>query len=133
MFNLIGTIGMGDIDIVDDELLDPVGTEFNGWVDHEYLFISDVNNKNILVIDTETKGLVSTIEIPAPTPACTNGEHRPWATKYESGNLFVGVVCDGSTDTANFANPDPNPNLEAIVYSYAVSYTHLTLPTIYSV
>ncbi len=120
VFDSIATIGLGDIDIVDDELLDPDQTRGDGWVDHEYLFLVDVANKDVLVVDTVDKNLVTTYDIPAPTTACVNGEHRPWAINYHEGSLYVGLICDGSTDTANLLNEGPNSNLEAIVYEYDV-------------
>ncbi|MFK7802713.1 MAG: SdrD B-like domain-containing protein [Anaerolineae bacterium] len=126
VFDLIGTIGIGDVEIVDDELLDPAGSQNDGWVDHEYLFVTDLQNKNVLVIDTSDGSLVSTYDIPAPDVACTNGEHRPWALKYADGSLYVGLVCDASIEPTNLLTTGVNSNLEAIVYEYDLTNDLMT-------
>ncbi len=111
----VALLGLGDIDVVDDEALDVTA---DGWIDREFLLVTDLQNKDVLVIDTADGSLVMTYDIPAPTPACTNGEHRPWAVNYLNGTMQVGLVCDGSTDVANMDSNTPNPVLEAIVYEY---------------
>ena len=121
VFDDIAIIGMGDIDIVDDEMLDPDNQRTDGWVDHEYLFVADLQNKDVLVIDAADKTLVTTYDIPAPTTACSNGEHRPWAVKYADGKLYVGMVCDASTDSTNLLDEGTNSNLEALVYEYDIT------------
>ncbi len=111
----VATLGLGDVDVIDDEALDPT---VDGWIDREFLLVTDLKNKDVLVIDTTDGSLVLTYDIPAPTPACTNGEHRPWAVNYVNGTMQIGLVCDGSTDVTNLDNNTPNAVLEAIVYNY---------------
>jgi hypothetical protein len=86
MFDLVGKIGLGDIDISDDSKL---------------LYVVNLFDKKVYTIDVATKTLVGAgIAVPN---ACTGGTVRPFGLAYHRNKLYVGAVCDGATsqDTAD--------------------------------
>lgn len=129
---LIATVGLGDVDLVTDEALDPAGFDGDGWIDREYLFVMNLYERAVHVIDPVAGSLVLTYDIPTPSPVCTNGTHRPWAVDYRDGEMYVGLVCDGSGNTDAVKDSlDVNSNLEAIIYKYdlVVDLGAETIPT----
>lgn len=131
-YQLIAKVGMGDIDLITDEGIDPPGFEDDIWIDRPYLLAVDLFNKDVLVIDTASKELVLTYAIPAPDPGCNLGEHRPWSVDYVEGTMYVGIICDGSRDATNLEALLPNSNLEAIIYEYdlTVDLAQATIPAV---
>jgi len=80
VFPLIGKIGLGDIDISDD---------------NKQLFVVNLNDKKLYTIDIASKTLVgSGIAIPT---VCTGGNSRPFGLEYHRGKVYVGAICDAST------------------------------------
>ncbi|CAA6813493.1 MAG: Cna B domain protein, partial [uncultured Sulfurovum sp.] len=85
----VGRSGLGAIDISEDDKI---------------LYVVNLNNKELIAIDIETKTMHSGYPIPIPAPAtgCSNGEHRPWGLEIHDGDIYAGVVCSaeagGSAD-----------------------------------
>ena len=83
IFPLIGKLGLGDIDISDD---------------NKQLFVVNLFDKKVYTIDIATKTLVgSGIAIP---DACSGGTARPFALTYHKGKLYAGAICDALTSQA---------------------------------
>jgi YVTN family beta-propeller protein len=76
----VGKVGLGDIDLSEDETK---------------LYAMDLKNKQVIVIDTQTKQKIKTISI--NDPGCSNQDYRPWAIDIHNGELYVGVVCSAET------------------------------------
>lgn len=79
-FQQVGKTGLGDIDISSDE---------------SRLYVMDLFNRQVIVIDTDTKALIGTM--PVQDPGCSNGNFRPFALNLHEGKLYIGVVCDAET------------------------------------
>ncbi len=92
-FDAVGKIGLGDIDISDDS---------------STLYAVNLNERTLLEIPIDNP--TNLVEHAIPTNACTGGEARPFATKYYRGDLYVGMVCDGTSSDRT--------NLEALVYRF---------------
>jgi uncharacterized repeat protein (TIGR01451 family) len=92
-FDLIGKIGIGDIDISDD---------------NKQLFVVSLYDRKVYTIDIATKTLVGS-GIAVPTGVCTGGELRPFGLKYHRGKIYVGTVCDAQSS-------QNEANIKAILY-----------------
>ena len=82
-FPKIGKVGIGDIDLSADE---------------STLYAVSLGSKELvsIVVNADgTAGAVSAVAI--PDPGCTGGQHRPYGLKVYRGDVYVGVVCDGSS------------------------------------
>jgi hypothetical protein len=90
----VGKRGLGDIDISDDM---------------STLYVVNLYQRTLLEIPIDAPESLVSYEI--PTEQCTNGEARPFATKYYRGNVYVGVVCDASEGGTR-------DNLWAYVYKF---------------
>ncbi len=94
-YTLIGKVGLGDI-ALDEE--------------NSILYAVNLFNKtlvSIVINDDGTTGAVS--ETPIPEPGCSGGEMRPFAVEIYRGEVYLGVICDGSTSS-------DRANLTATVY-----------------
>jgi len=83
-FSLIGKMSLGDIDISNKDQL---------------LFVMNLHDKKIYEIDIETKTVSNSYD--TPDPGCSLGTWRPFAVKFNKGQLYIGGVCDGSTGGTN--------------------------------
>ena len=93
-FDKIGNIGLGDID------LSPDG---------KTLYVANIYQHKIYLIDTENKSVISTIDVPRE---CANPEDaRVFALKYEDDRLYFGVTCTAY-------NSQKDEDLKAIIYQY---------------
>ncbi|WP_162794067.1 SdrD B-like domain-containing protein [Runella rosea] len=80
LYSLVGKIGLGDIEISDD---------------NTQLFFVNLYDSKIYTVDIATKALVgSGIAVPN---SCTGGNARPFALTYHRGKLYIGSVCDAAT------------------------------------
>ncbi|WP_185155628.1 SdrD B-like domain-containing protein [Rudanella paleaurantiibacter] len=91
-FSLVGAIGLGDLDISEDE---------------QYLYVTNLNDKRIYIINIDTQTIVTSVAV--PDPGCTGGDFRPFGLAYRNGNLYVGVTCDASISNSR-------DDLKAFVY-----------------
>ena len=98
VFGLVGQAGLGDMDISDDG---------------STLYVVNLNNRSVYPVATATGTVGTPIAIPSPT--CTNGEWRPFATQFHDGDLYVGGVCSAENVGGTPAD------LTAQVYRYDVS------------
>ncbi len=99
----VATLGLGDIDISADD---------------STLWTVNLNSKTLysIIIDADDNPATAPVAaditaFPIVDPVCTNGEFRPFAVKAYRGDVYVGMVCDGSSG----ADPSSNADLEAIV------------------
>jgi hypothetical protein len=79
-FSTAGKRAIGDIDVSEDD---------------QKLYVVNLFQKNLLVIDIASKSLLETVAI--PDPGCADGDYRPWAVEEHDGELFVGVTCSAET------------------------------------
>ena len=106
VFDKVGTTSLGGLEISTDDTT---------------LYVVNLYLKTVHAIDIATKQLVNSYpvlspeKLASPGPACNNGQHRPFGLKYFRGDIYVGLVCDGST------GPDNNAFLEALVYRLPLS------------
>lgn len=96
-FAKVGKVGIGDIDISEDG---------------QTLYFVNMFTKSLhrLAVNNPT----SSQSVAIPSPACANGESRPWGMAIYKGNAYIGVVCDASV-SAN------KSDLRAYIYSYSLS------------
>ena len=81
-YDKVGRQGIGDIEFSEDLT---------------QLYVMDLTNRQLLIIDYATKKLVTKIAI--PNPGCSQaGDRRPWAIKAYNGNVYIGIVCSGETN-----------------------------------
>ncbi|HFD13005.1 MAG TPA: hypothetical protein ENJ32_11150, partial [Crenotrichaceae bacterium] len=109
--NLVGKIGLGDIDISEDE---------------KTLYAINLNTKSLIEIDIDTATVTGTFPVSGPT--CTSGEFRPFALNYNDGLVYVGGVCDASTDapwTSDTAVANGG-NLEAFIVAFDPASTNFS-------
>ncbi|HRH99638.1 MAG TPA: SdrD B-like domain-containing protein [Saprospiraceae bacterium] len=79
-YDLVGKIGIGDIDISDD---------------FKTLYVMNLYDKKLYTIDIASKTLMGTgISVPNP---CSGGSVRPFALKFHRGKVYIGTVCDAET------------------------------------
>ncbi len=75
-----GKISLGDIDI------SPSG---------DTLFVVNLNDQSLLMIDTQTKTLIDQISFTdAANNPCATGTPRPWALEIHECKVYAGVTCD---------------------------------------
>ena len=79
-FNLVGKMSIGDIAVSEDDTK---------------LYVMNLFQRELLVIDIATKALIEKIAI--PDPGCSNGDFRPWGIEEHDGELYVGVTCSAET------------------------------------
>jgi hypothetical protein len=107
-FDAVGKRGIGGISLSEDE---------------DTLWVVNLTTRTLLEIRIGVPPVTPTaadITVhPLPTPACSDGEFRPWAVKAYAGQVYVGGVCSGefpyagknidTTDlTAHIYRHDPN-------------------------
>lgn len=78
VFELIGKIGLGDIDLSDD---------------NQTLYVMNIFDNTVYAIDVASKTVANSYPLTKP---CTNGVFRPWALSFHKGELYAGGVCDAS-------------------------------------
>ena len=84
VFDAVGKVGLGDMDISDDE---------------KSLYVVNLFNRKLYKLDIATK---DTVGYAIPNPCATGTSYRPFAVKYYRGKVYVGVVCsreDATTKT----------------------------------
>ena len=101
----VGTTGYGDAD------LGPGG---------RFLWTVNLNSRTLVRIDVGDPGRIPTdgsaipgdlvTEYTVDYPVCDGGVARPWALEFHEGRGYLGVVCDGSSNT------DPNVNINLVGY-----------------
>ncbi|MBK9051283.1 MAG: hypothetical protein IPL78_10300 [Chloroflexi bacterium] len=96
VFGLVGRTGLGDMDLSDDG---------------STLYVVNLNDRNVYPVATASGTVGTPIAIPSPT--CTNGEWRPFATQFHDGDLYVGGICSAE-------NGGARTDLTAQVYRYDV-------------
>ncbi|MFN8354638.1 MAG: SdrD B-like domain-containing protein [Spirosomataceae bacterium] len=103
-FAAIGKIGIGGISISSDNK-----TLWLMNVKDNSLYALDLTIFNISgnAADITKKGGPFTL----PSPSCTRGVQRSWATKFYKDKVYVGSICDGSV-------AGTRSDLKAVVYSY---------------
>lgn len=80
--DLVGKVGIGNIDISDDD---------------QFLFVSNLYNKSVVIIPTTDPNASNVIEIKIPDPGCNAGDYAVSALKYYNGLLYIGVTCTAET------------------------------------
>ncbi|MEM7531930.1 MAG: SdrD B-like domain-containing protein [Chloroflexota bacterium] len=113
-YPLVGKVGLGDVDISSDE---------------STLYVVNLGNKELVSVAINpdgTAGTVSTVAI--PDPGCVNGEHRPFALTVYQDDVYIGMVCDGTTNddpadlTATVMRWDGGTNFTNI-FTFGLDYT----------
>jgi SdrD B-like domain len=105
VFGLIGKVGLGDIDLSDD------GTT---------LFVVNLFDRRvhtILTADVDNGApYASSVlpDFPNYSTGCTNSVARPYGISFHDGDVYLGVVCTGETNTTTNTNAD----LVATIYRY---------------
>jgi len=101
----IGKAGIGNMDLSDDGNI----LYFVNLFDRK---VYTINLTNYFANGTMPTALdVNNIVI--PDPGCTGGDFRPFALKIRDGNMYVGMVCDGSGGNTS--------NMVAFVKSYNIA------------
>lgn len=97
-FDAVGKMSLGDIDISDD---------------NRFLYVMNLLNRTLYEIPivynpTATPPISPNLggirAYPVPSPACTNGQFRPFATHYYDGIVYVGGVCSAESPGGTPAN-----------------------------
>lgn len=114
-FSLVGKVGLGDIDISDDE---------------QYLYVVNLFNRRLYQLNIATK---DTVSFSIPNNCSTGTSYRPFAVKYHRGKVYVGVVCTREDAVVADANNDgvadtygPTAGLQGTVYAYQITGTTAT-------
>jgi uncharacterized repeat protein (TIGR01451 family) len=119
VFGLIGEVGMGDLDIGDDDTT---------------LYFSNLFDRNIYSFQvttaaTPTAVAGSLVNLGQPTVACTGGVARPWGLGIRDGLLYAGYVCTGESGgtqanlTANiFTRPATGAGAWSSLISFPLDY-----------
>jgi len=76
--DLVGKVGLGNLEISNDD---------------QYLFVTNLYNKSIVIIPTINPSSANIIEIKIPDPGCNNGDYAVGGLKYYNGHLYIGVTC----------------------------------------
>ena len=81
-FDAVGKIGLGDMDISEDE---------------KTLYVLNLNNNGSLVaIDIASKTVTQNIAIENPAKGCDESDDvRPWGLSVYKGAVYIGFVCSG--------------------------------------
>ncbi len=110
MFDKVGKVGMGDLDISDDG---------------QYLYTINLNDRKLWRIDVANGAAPTTaaqIEAYAALPnPCNNSTFRPFAVKHYRGDIYIGGICDGVSGSTVDRN-----ELKATVYKVSASATPST-------
>jgi uncharacterized repeat protein (TIGR01451 family) len=99
-FPSVAKMGIGDIDIADDD---------------KTLWLTNLNDRKLYSIflndasSPPTAANVNSYTIPSPN--CNGGTFRPWGLKFYKGRVYVGGVCSAETSQ----NPS---DLKAVVYEF---------------
>lgn len=102
-FDLVGKVGLGDIDI-DNE--------------NQMLYVVNLNDKLVYKVDL-TAASPTAVSLPSYTaPTCTKGNFRPFALKYRNGKLYLGGVCSGELENSGSTS---SANLTATVFEYDIA------------
>lgn len=85
----VGKAGLGDMDISDDDRL---------------LFVTNLYNKSLVIIPTESPTAASIMEFKIPDPGCNQGDYAVGAVEYYNGRVYLGVTCtaESSRSKSNF-------------------------------
>ncbi|MFY7883224.1 MAG: hypothetical protein ACOVOV_00115, partial [Dolichospermum sp.] len=98
VFDQVGKVGLGDLEISDDG---------------KYLFVMNLYSRKVFRLELNDAynptSVVSVTSYDVPSTTCTNGEYRPFALKFSRNKLYVGVVCSAE-------NSGIQSNLTASVY-----------------
>lgn len=80
------------------------------------LYVVNLYDKTLYAIDIATKTIVGSYLI--PNPGCMNGQSRPWGLGEYKGEIYVGVICDGSNsgNPSSLTDNSGLSNLSATVY-----------------
>ncbi len=89
VFDEVGKVGMGDLDISDD----------GGTLWSVNLFKRELIEIRI-VSGARTPTAADLTHHPLPAVACNNGVLRPWAAKFYREKIYVGAVCTGENGGA---------------------------------
>jgi SdrD B-like domain/Proprotein convertase P-domain len=108
MFNEVGKVGMGGIEISE-----------NG----KYLYVVNLKDRKLWRVEIGVNGtaptLSSQIEAYAALPnPCTNSTFRPFALKVYRGDIYIGGVCDGVNASTNAISRN---NLSLTIYKVSES------------
>ena len=76
--DLVGKVGLGNLEISNDD---------------QYLFVTNLYNKSLVIIPTINPSSANIIEIKIPDPGCNNGDYAVGGLKYYNGHLYIGVTC----------------------------------------
>ncbi len=87
-FDLTGKIGIGDLDIQDDNTL--------WFINLNDRSLYGIKNVNPTVTPTASDVLGP---YPVPNPGCGSGSNdiRPWGVEVHKGKVYIGAVCSGET------------------------------------
>ncbi|MEM6319147.1 MAG: SdrD B-like domain-containing protein [Bacteroidota bacterium] len=116
-FDAVGKIGLGDMDISEDE---------------KTLYVLNLNNNGSLVeIDIATKAVTN--NIPIPNPGCgVAGDVRPWGLSIYKDDVYVGLVCSGESagggDMQFFVSKYDGSNFTTVLnesLNYEKGFVHL--------
>jgi protocatechuate 3,4-dioxygenase beta subunit len=96
MIHKVMKSGLGDIDISEDETT---------------LYVTNLNDKKLYIIDIATSSIVNSYTIPNPCNA-SESQSRPFGLGVNNGEVYVGVVCDASVSGLK-------TNLSATIYKFS--------------
>ncbi|MEL6986843.1 MAG: SdrD B-like domain-containing protein [Bacteroidota bacterium] len=111
-FSDVGKVGFGDIDISDDD---------------STLYVMNLSDTTLYALNTfGTPGVIGSWSL-ANVATCTDGVFRPWAVAFHEGAVYVGGVCDGSTNTINPQNlSDDAARADLFAYVYRLDGNSFT-------
>ena len=109
VYEEVGKTGIGDIDT------DGAGNVYVVSLYTRHLY------KVVIPADGSAPTQMSSVGSIIQTVTCTNGTGRPFGVTYWRGNLYMGVVCDGSGDYSAAApnSPTDDRNITYTVVRYA--------------
>jgi len=115
-YTKIGKVGLGDLDISTDD---------------RFLYVVSLNDKKLFIIEIDADNNPATPPAAAdvqsvsiPDPGCVNGQFRPFALKYYRGDVYIGAVCDGSSNATASGPTGVNTDMRFYVFKYdGVNFT----------
>ena len=116
-YTAVGVTGIGDLELSDDE------TEL--W--YTNLADGDLYRLPIGTAPAATPG--TPVSVGMGTATCVNGQLRPWAVKYYGGKVYVGAVCDASTDPVTLGSTDSNLTAHVFVYDPVAATWAAAMPS----